>query len=224
MSRAHEAGALHAEAGHRGPHWLRQPADVNALVPALWSATARRRRRRRAAGRRGAGHRARRRVTARRPTCSTRPTSGSAPRTFRTAFAGLRRLLRRQGVHVLGAARLGGRRGPQPRRLHRRRAGAGAARGLRPGADRPARQQQDRGRADPRPRRRRRSHHRRLAPRDRAAGAAGRAARRAPPRCSCASPSGVEAHTHEYIATAHEDQKFGFSIAGGDAFAPSTAC
>jgi diaminopimelate decarboxylase len=29
--------------------------------------------------------------------------------------------------------------------------------------------------------------------------------------------AGVEAHTHEYIATAHEDQKFGFSIAGGDA-------
>ena len=29
--------------------------------------------------------------------------------------------------------------------------------------------------------------------------------------------SGVEAHTHEYIATAHEDQKFGFSIAEGDA-------
>jgi diaminopimelate decarboxylase len=30
---------------------------------------------------------------------------------------------------------------------------------------------------------------------------------------------GVEAHTHEYIATAHEDQKFGFSIAEGEAFA-----
>ena len=29
---------------------------------------------------------------------------------------------------------------------------------------------------------------------------------------------GVEAHTHEFIATAHEDQKFGFSVAGGDAF------
>jgi diaminopimelate decarboxylase len=29
--------------------------------------------------------------------------------------------------------------------------------------------------------------------------------------------TGVEAHTHEYIATAHEDQKFGFSIAGGAA-------
>ena len=26
---------------------------------------------------------------------------------------------------------------------------------------------------------------------------------------------GVEAHTHEFIATAHEDQKFGFSVAGG---------
>jgi diaminopimelate decarboxylase len=31
--------------------------------------------------------------------------------------------------------------------------------------------------------------------------------------------AGVEAHTHEYIATAHEDQKFGFSISSGDAFA-----
>jgi len=30
---------------------------------------------------------------------------------------------------------------------------------------------------------------------------------------------GVEAHTHEYIATAHEDQKFGFSLAGGAAAA-----
>jgi diaminopimelate decarboxylase len=29
--------------------------------------------------------------------------------------------------------------------------------------------------------------------------------------------AGVEAHTHEYIATAHEDQKFGFSIVGGSA-------
>jgi diaminopimelate decarboxylase len=28
---------------------------------------------------------------------------------------------------------------------------------------------------------------------------------------------GVEAHTHEYIATAHEDQKFGFSLVGGQA-------
>ena len=33
----HEAGALHAEGGHRGPSWLRPPGDVNALVPALWA-------------------------------------------------------------------------------------------------------------------------------------------------------------------------------------------
>jgi diaminopimelate decarboxylase len=38
--RAHEAGWAHAE-GPRGPSWLREPADVNALVPLLWSATAR---------------------------------------------------------------------------------------------------------------------------------------------------------------------------------------
>lgn len=31
--------------------------------------------------------------------------------------------------------------------------------------------------------------------------------------------SGVEAHTHEFIATAHEDQKFGISIATGEALA-----
>jgi diaminopimelate decarboxylase len=28
---------------------------------------------------------------------------------------------------------------------------------------------------------------------------------------------GVEAHTHEFISTGHEDQKFGFSLVGGDA-------
>ncbi|NED00787.1 diaminopimelate decarboxylase, partial [Streptomyces sp. SID6648] len=28
---------------------------------------------------------------------------------------------------------------------------------------------------------------------------------------------GVEAHTHEFIATAHEDQKFGIPLAGGQA-------
>jgi diaminopimelate decarboxylase len=41
--RAHEAGALHAELGTRGPAWLRRPDDVNALNPALWSDTAGRR-------------------------------------------------------------------------------------------------------------------------------------------------------------------------------------
>ncbi|MFF5080031.1 diaminopimelate decarboxylase [Actinoplanes sp. NPDC000266] len=37
--RAHEAGALHGDLGHRGPAWLRTPDDVNALVPQLWPRT-----------------------------------------------------------------------------------------------------------------------------------------------------------------------------------------
>ena len=37
--RAHEAGALHAEVGHRGPAWLRTPENVNALLPQLWPRT-----------------------------------------------------------------------------------------------------------------------------------------------------------------------------------------
>ncbi|MDN5796170.1 MAG: diaminopimelate decarboxylase [Intrasporangium sp.] len=36
--RAHEAGALHAE-GYRGPAWLETPFDVNALVPSLWASS-----------------------------------------------------------------------------------------------------------------------------------------------------------------------------------------
>jgi diaminopimelate decarboxylase len=39
------------------------------------------------------------------------------------------------------------------------------------------------------------------------------------PRLMVRVTTGVEAHTHEYISTAHEDQKFGFSIAGGQALA-----
>ena len=38
---AHEAGALHAE-GYRGPAWLASPVDVNGLVPSLWAASVRR--------------------------------------------------------------------------------------------------------------------------------------------------------------------------------------
>jgi diaminopimelate decarboxylase len=37
--RAHEAGALHADIGQRGPGWLRTPEDVNALMPQLWPRT-----------------------------------------------------------------------------------------------------------------------------------------------------------------------------------------
>ena len=44
------------------------------------------------------------------------------------------------------------------------------------------------------------------------------------PRVMVRATTGVEAHTHEYIATAHEDQKFGFSIAGGIAGSALLAC
>ncbi len=43
--RAHEAGALHAEGdqrGHGGPSWLSTPKNVNTLVPALWASSVRR--------------------------------------------------------------------------------------------------------------------------------------------------------------------------------------
>ena len=38
--RAHEAGWAHAAVSVRGPAWLREPGDVNELVPLLWSQTA----------------------------------------------------------------------------------------------------------------------------------------------------------------------------------------
>ncbi|HKX14761.1 MAG TPA: diaminopimelate decarboxylase, partial [Propionibacteriaceae bacterium] len=44
------------------------------------------------------------------------------------------------------------------------------------------------------------------------------------PRIMVRATTGVEAHTHEYIATAHEDQKFGFSIVGDTAAAALLAC
>ncbi|HLR84582.1 MAG TPA: diaminopimelate decarboxylase [Nocardioidaceae bacterium] len=39
--RAHEAGALHGQAGSRGPAWLDVPGDPNELVSHLWPATVR---------------------------------------------------------------------------------------------------------------------------------------------------------------------------------------
>lgn len=41
MSTTHEAGWAHAPGALRGPAWLSPPADPNALVPSLWSSTAR---------------------------------------------------------------------------------------------------------------------------------------------------------------------------------------
>ena len=40
MPPSHEAGWAHADGALKGPSWLREPADANALVPLLWSQTA----------------------------------------------------------------------------------------------------------------------------------------------------------------------------------------
>lgn len=37
MTHTHVAGAIHQDVGHRGPGWLQVPEDVNALLPQLWS-------------------------------------------------------------------------------------------------------------------------------------------------------------------------------------------
>src|SRR5205085_182158 len=41
VSPTHEAGWAHVEGALRGPSWLRPPDDAQALVPSLWSSTAR---------------------------------------------------------------------------------------------------------------------------------------------------------------------------------------
>ena len=46
MPTSHPSGWAHADGALSrnrpgGPHWLREPADTNALVPSLWSSTAR---------------------------------------------------------------------------------------------------------------------------------------------------------------------------------------
>lgn len=42
MTHMHVAGSIHADAVTPAPKWLRVPADVNALTPQLWSSTVRR--------------------------------------------------------------------------------------------------------------------------------------------------------------------------------------
>ena len=74
-----------------------------------------------------------------------------------------------------------------------------------------------RRRARARHRRRGGPDRRRLLRRDRPAGRPDRRRRASRQRVLVRVTVGVEAHTHEFIATAHEDQKFGFSLASGAA-------
>ena len=213
-------GALHAGPA-RGPGWLQQPDDVNALVPRLWATSVGRAGRRCAAGRRRRRPRHRRASTALRRTCWTRPTCGRAPWPSGTpspsAFDGnadvyyagkaflctaVARWMAEDGLAVDtcsgGELAVALRAGVPPERigLHGnnksdaeidRAVAAGIGRVVVDGMDEIAR----------------------------VAEAGRRHGRRVPVLLRVTV--GVEAHTHEYIATAHEDQKFGLSLAGGQA-------
>ncbi|WP_445257991.1 diaminopimelate decarboxylase [Nocardioides aurantiacus] len=212
--RAHEAGWAHAAVSVRGPAWLRDPADVNALVPQLWSRTARK-----VDGVLEVGG-------VRLPDLVAEHGSPayvldeadfrSRARDFHDGFAGfdvyyagkaflcteVARWIEQEGLHLdvctAGELAVAERAGfPMDRvELHGNNKSVGELRrALELGVGRVV--------VD--------SFHEitRLAALAAETGLTARVMVRVTP--------GVEAHTHEYIATAHEDQKFGFSISSGDA-------
>jgi diaminopimelate decarboxylase len=215
--RAHEAGALHADLGHQGPSWLRTPEDVNALLPHLWPRTVRRT----DAGVLEVGGLDVREIARRHGTAAyvlDEADFRARCREFRDAFAGadvfsagkaflckaIVRMIAEEGLGLdvcsggeLAVALAAGM-PPERMGLH--------------GNNKSVRELQraldvNLGRIivdsfdeiD------------RLTELARASGKR--------PRVMVRVTVGVEAHTHEYIATAHEDQKFGFSLSGGAAAA-----
>ncbi len=213
--RSHEAGAIHGQAGSRGPAWLRQPRDVNALVPELWSAAVLRND---DGALSVAGHDVRD-IAAQFGTPAfviDEEDFRSRARAFRDAFAPasvfyagkaflcttVARWVDEEGLSLdvsTGgelAVALAADFPPERLVLHgnnkstdelRRALDVGVARYV----------------VDS------------FVEIERLAQLAGELGRR--PKVLVRVTVGVEAHTHEYIATAHEDQKFGFSLSGGDA-------
>ena len=171
VTHIHVAGEIHVDPAARAPHWLALPADVNALLPELWSANTSKNTEGvlQVAGLDVDRIAARGRHPGVRP--GRRRPQGPGPG-VPGRIRGLAGLLRRQVLPLYGGGPLGGRRGLGRRRLHRGRARRGAAGRGRSGADRAARQQQERGGAADRPGGRGRPDHRRLVRRDRPAGAA----------------------------------------------------
>jgi diaminopimelate decarboxylase len=215
VSRAHEAGALHADVGHRGPEWLRPPADVNFLLPGLWPRNVHKDE----AGVLNVAGVDAAKLAREFGTPAYVVDEGdfrARCREFRDAFAGwsvyyaakafvstqVAGWVRDEGLNLDvcsgGELAVALRAGFPPERikLHgNNKSESELARALDAGLGGIV--------ID--------SHHE-----------IGRLARLAGERGVVAPvlvrvKVGVEAHTHEYIATAHEDQKFGFSIAGGEA-------
>ncbi len=214
--RAHEAGALHADISSRGPAWLGAPQDVNGLVPLLWSGTAHKN----ADGALVVGGVDLRDLVAEHgsPAYVLDETDfRSRARGFRDAFADydvyyagkaflcttVARWVAEEGLCLdvcsAGELTVALRAGFAPARIGyhgnnktplelRRAVEAGVGRIV----------------VDS------------FTELDRLVALTGELGRTA--AVMVRVTAGVEAHTHEYIATAHEDQKFGFSISSGDAF------
>jgi diaminopimelate decarboxylase len=215
--RAHEAGALHGDLGSRGPAWLRTPEDVNALVPQLWPRSVTRD----ADGELTVGNL---RISALTSTFGTpayvldEEDLRSRCRDFRAAFpdedifyAGkaflckaVVRIIAEEGLHLdvcsggeLAVALVAGMPAERIGFHGNNKSVNELARALEAGVGRIIVDSFDE--ID------------RLTELARAYGVR--------PRVLIRVTVGVEAHTHEFIATSHEDQKFGFSLAGGAAAA-----
>ena len=219
---AHEAGWAHAqgalEAAHRGPSWLRPPEDPDTLVASLWSTTAHKQ-----DGVLHIGGLAVPDLVAEHNTpayvLDEEDFRGRA-RAFRDAFSGYRvfyagkaflctavaRWVQEEGLHLDvcsdGELTVALRAGFDPSRIGyhgnnktllelRRAAAAGVGRIIVDSFEEIDRLE--------------------------SLVSTGGSTIQPPVRVMVRVTAGVEAHTHEYIATAHEDQKFGFSLTGGDA-------
>ncbi|GAA2702561.1 diaminopimelate decarboxylase [Micromonospora olivasterospora] len=215
--RAHEAGALHGELGNRGPAWLRTPVDVNALVPQLWPRNVARA----ADGALAVAGLGVRDIAAEFGTpvyVLDEDDLRARCREFRAAFpeadvyyAGkaflcraVVRMIAEEGMHLDvctgGELAVALAAGMPPERIGfhgNNKSVAELARALDAGVGRIILDSFDEI--------------------DRLTALARERGVR--PGVLIRVTVGVEAHTHEFIATAHEDQKFGFSLAGGAAIA-----
>src|SRR3954452_20855772 len=214
--RAHEAGALHGDLGYRGPAWLRTPQDVNALVPELWPRTV---------NRAGAGS-----LEIGGVSVTDLATEYGTPaylldeddlrarcRDFSAAFAGadvyyagksflckaVVRIVEEEGLFLdvcsggeLAVALAAGFPAEKIGFHGNNKSVSELSRALDAGVGRIVVDSFDEI--------------------TRLTDLSERAGKR--PSVLVRVTVGVEAHTHEFIATAHEDQKFGFSLAGGAAF------
>ena len=215
--RAHEAGALHGDLGSSGPSWLRTPEDVSALIPQLWPKTVKR-------GQDGAievGSVNIRKIADEHGTPAyifDEADFRERCRKFKEAFGGAEvfyagkaflathvvRILVEEGLSLDvctgGELAVALRGGMPPHRigLHgNNKSVAELTRAVEAGVGRIIVDSFDEI--------------------ERLNAIARRTAKR--PKVMVRVTVGVEAHTHEYIATAHEDQKFGFSLSGGAAAA-----